>query len=138
MCASRKEKEVGNQYTWVLDSNLKVTSKSQKNSISIIFFTYLREVDNDTFLQLFKFLSFQQVSPKHSFIFFFSFIKYLLSSTKSRASFRHLDRKVNKAKSLPLRNLYSSLWGNDEKTNKKYNKECMASGDNCCAEKQAE
>lgn len=58
MCASRKEKEVGNQYTWVLDSNLKVTSKSQKNSISIIFFTYLREVDNDTFLQLFKFLSF--------------------------------------------------------------------------------
>lgn len=82
------------------------------------------------------FLSSRYLLNIHSF--FFSFIKYLLSSTKSRASFRHLDRKVNKAKSLPLRNLYSSLWGNDEKTNKKYNKECMASGDNCCVEKQAE
>lgn len=49
MCTYRK-KEDGNLGTWVLDSNMKLTSKSQKFSAPKIFFACLREEDNDVFL----------------------------------------------------------------------------------------
>lgn len=50
MCTYRKKEEDGNPGTWVLDSNMKVTSKSQKFAAPKIFFTCLREEDNDVFL----------------------------------------------------------------------------------------